>query len=166
MKEGKIMTLFRKIITLTLITLMAISGTGWAKVTDLPELEGWAGGPLFSQPLTAPSGNYGIWLKRSYVAQNRRNFDVILLSGTGSGDLYLPDTQIDTNDRPIGFGATYRTLSVEKYEALLEWYPHIGGALSVRLPEQTTLIVESKCLSEDELIAIMKKIITEVEKTL
>ncbi|MDD3707959.1 MAG: hypothetical protein PHR17_06765 [Aminobacterium sp.] len=157
------MKLFHKIVFFSLMLLLFSAKVSSAAIDTLPDLEGWTGEDLFSQQLEAPSGNYGIWRKRRYIAPGGRNFSLTVLSGSGSGDLYIPEKEVNTDDRPMGFGATYRTLSLGKYRALLESYPQVGKALSIRLPEHTTLSVESKSLEEEELFRVTQEILFQLE---
>ena len=103
------------------------------------------------QELSAPSGNYGTWHQRIFSDPSKRAVVVNLLSGEGPGELYVPPEPVSHDDRPIGFGATYETIEIEGLRGILEYYPYAGYALAVSLPESTTLCIESKALSKEQL---------------
>ena len=153
-------------ILLLFLSIFLFVGKGWALPSALPDLDGWTSGSLFSKELVDSSKSHGIWLQRTYLAPGGRRLEINLLSGPGAGDLYIPQKDVEKDDRPLGFGATYRSLTVGKYRALLEVYPHVGPALSVQLPQQTTLNLESKNLTEAELLDIAQHIISEIENDL
>ena len=79
---------------------------------------------------------------------------MILLTGPGPGELYIPPGNIDNNDRPIGFGAEYSTLEIEGLRAVFENYPYAGMAVSINIPGKGTLTIESRNLSRKAIIAL------------
>ncbi len=103
--------------------------------------------------------NLGWYIQQDIQSQPHKNAKVILLTGSGPGELYVPSGNINHNDRPIGFGAEYSTLEIEGLRAVFENYPYAGMAVSINIPEKGTLTIESRTLSRNAIIALAGKYI-------
>ena len=118
---------------------------------SLPEISGYTCGPLRSSPLSAPSGEFGNWLVRTYRGQGGRAFLATLISGPGAGPLVTPPGEITSNDLPVGFGSVYEAFSLGDRDAVLENIPGVGLSLAVSLGRSGSLTLESPSLGRKEL---------------
>jgi len=121
-------------------------------LSSISDIEGWKITERVLKEFNAPSGNYGSWemavMTRTGTTET---MTVHLFKGPGPGPLYIPSGDIKTDDRPLGFGATYETLVISGHRALLEVYPYIGKALAIDAGKERVLCIESTSLSQDEL---------------
>lgn len=128
-----------------LIMVYPSSGTGKEKI---PELEGWRITYGEERQFKIPKADLGYMLQQNIISSSRKSADIILMVGSGPGDLYVPDGNISGDDRPIGFGATYETTEISGFRSVIEDYPYIGISLSIQLPGTRTLIIESCNMSK------------------
>ena len=101
--------------------------------------------------------NLGWFIQQDILSQSHKNAKVILLTGPGPGELYIPSGNINNNDRPIGFGAEYSTLEIGGLRAVFENYPYAGMAVSINIPGKGTLTIESRTLSRKAIIALAEE---------
>ncbi len=131
---------------------------------SLPEaLPDWKSKTQDTVEFKTVSDDFGQWNNRVYTRVSQPGaVEAVLMEGSGPGTLMVPSGDIKTNDYPIGFGATYTTIKVDGHEAILEGESITGLALAVKLGEKRTLTLESKSLSQDELIEFAKKVINSI----
>jgi len=158
MKRRDLHTLVLALLVSLLLPLMTSSATGGENSSRIPDLEGWEPVEEMFKDLSAPSGHYGTWHHRTFRDPAGRRITVNLFSGAGPGELYVPPEPVSQDDRPIGFGATYRTIQLEGFSGILEYYPYMGYSLALSLPEMSTLCVESGSLSEVQVIRIASEL--------
>jgi hypothetical protein len=116
------------------------------------DIEGWEITERILKEFNAPSGKYGTWeIAVMTRIGTTETMTVHLFKGPGPGPFYIPSGDMKTDDRPIGFGATYETLVISGHRALLEVYPYIGKALAIKAGKEKVLCIESTSLSQDEL---------------
>ena len=135
----------------------------------LPETFGeWKAEAEYATPLKTASDDLGKWEDRLYVrTAPLARVEVLLMEGSGPGTLRVPpaaasdEGKTPLKDTPIGFGATYETLTVAGLDAILEHEDLTGYALAVKLDKNQTLTVESKSLSREELLNFAERIIAE-----
>lgn len=156
--------MFLKCVAVLLLSFCSILPNAQARdqLSRIPDMEGWKLKNEMFQEFSAPSGNYGTWHQRVFADPSERAVVVNLLSGEGPGKLYLPTGPVSHDDRPIGFGATYETIQIEGFQGILEYYPYAGYALAISLPEISTLCVESKALSKEQLFSFTQTLIRRI----
>jgi hypothetical protein len=118
---------------------------------QIPVIEGWKIITEEVRDLTIPDKDLGWFIQQVLRSQNNRTVKVMLLTGSGPGELYIPEGNISQDDRPLGFGATYETFEMEGFRGIIEYYPYIGTALSLKLSPEATFILESQSLDSSEL---------------
>ncbi|MDI9370295.1 MAG: hypothetical protein GX181_01935 [Synergistaceae bacterium] len=117
----------------------------------LPEIAGYSAGPTKAVPLEAPSGNFGEWLSRTYVNAFGGRIEATLMSGPGAGPLVSAPVGTRTDDRPIGFGATYEVFELDGMRSVFESSPDLGSSLAVAVDSDVVLTLESRSLGREEL---------------
>lgn len=122
-----------------------------AQAYTLPDIPGFLGGEIKNTPLSAPSGLFGEWLVRTYSTGGGRSMKASLLAGPGAGPLFTGQEGVKKNDRPLGFGSTYETFTLDGKKAVLEEVPSVGLSLALAMGENATLTLESPSLSRQDL---------------
>ena len=129
---------------------------------SLPEeLGNWRLSSEYVTDLTGPEnlGNVGKWTSASYVrSEPPAGIEVQLTEGPGTGELFVPEGMIFSDDGPIGFSSTYETLNVAGRRAVLERSDVTGQALAVAL-ETSTVTFEARGISREELLAFAESMI-------
>ncbi len=138
-------------IFIVLIALASLLGTAAFAAESLPEIPGYSAGAVGHTPLSAPSGDFGTWVSRTYRTEGGRLLEVTLMSGPGAGPLVTGPEGTKTDDRPVGFGATYEVFAIDGRRAVFETLPSVGAALVVAIDENVTLTLESSSLPRNEL---------------
>jgi hypothetical protein len=135
------------------------------KTAPLPDaLNEWRGSPTQTTNLTA-SEELGRWTSRTYnrtspIARVEAN----LMEGSGPGSLYVPEGEVVGDEGLLGFSSTYETLTVAGKPAILERGDTTGQALAVTLGKERTLTLETKSLSEKELLDFAAELIAALEE--
>lgn len=133
-----------------ILLVLLCGGSAFASVS-LPDIPGYTAGVLRSTPLSAPSGDFGVWLSRTYRSPGGRILEATLMSGPGAGPLVAGAEGSKTNDRPLGFGATYEVFSLDGKTAVYETIPSVGQSLAVAVDTNSTITLESASLGRKEL---------------
>ena len=133
-----------------LMFVIIFGGTAFASVS-LPDIPGFAAEAMHSTPLSAPSGNFGMWLYRTYRSERGGILEATLLSGPGAGSLVTGPKGTKTDDRPLGFGSTYEVFTLDGKTAVFETIPSVGRSLAVALEANSTLTLESSSLGREEM---------------
>lgn len=141
---------------LSLVLLPLLAGFAWA--LSLPDIPGYEANEARVTPLTAPSGNYGTWIARTYRGTARRTVLATLLSGPGTGTLRA-ERGARGDDFPLGFGSTYEVLELHGRPAVFEEIPTLGRSLAVAVGPDVTLTLESPSLSREELTELATRIL-------
>lgn len=128
----------------------------------LPLISGWEVTNEQIKELKTEKMHLGWYIEQDINSQVHQQVKVILLTGSGPGSLYIPEGNISNDDRPIGFGATYSTLEIMGLKGVLENYPYVGMALSIRISPQSTLTLESRTLSRKKLISLTTEYIKRI----
>ena len=136
---------------IALLLLAVFCGSGAFASASLPEIPGYSAENMKNTPLSAPSGDFGEWLSRTYRTAGGRTLEATLMSGPGAGPLVTGAEGTKTDDRPLGFGATYEVFALEGRRAVFETIPSIGLSLVVVVDTDVTLTLESSSLSREEL---------------
>lgn len=134
-----------------LILLVLLCGAAAFASVSLPDIPGYTAGAVRNTPLTAPSGDFGVWLSRTYRTAGGRTLEATLMSGPGAGPLVAGAEGLKTDDRPLGFGATYEVFSLDGKTAVYETIPSVGQSLAVAVEANGTLTLESASLGREEL---------------
>lgn len=127
----------------------------------LPDvLDEWDATTIITTELTTTSEDFGYWQNRIYkrfapIAQ----IEVNLMDGAGPGTLYVPSGTVSHTDAPLGFSSGFRTLEVGGRKAILESGEVTGMALAIRFDTNQTLTLESKSISESELLNFAERLI-------
>ena len=140
------------------VVICFFTGAAFA-LASLPDIPGYSAGAVRSVSLDAPSGNFGIWLSRTYTTTGGRILEATLLSGPGAGPLVSGPVGTRTDDRPIGFGSTYEVFVLDVRRAVFEQIPNVGSSLVVEVDEDVTLTLESSSLLREELEEAARRII-------
>lgn len=136
---------------IALILLTALLGAAAYATESLPEIPGYSSGAARNTPLSAPSGEFGTWVSRIYRTESGRLMEATLMSGPGAGSLVTGPEGTKTDDRPVGFGATYEVFTLDGRRAVFETLPWVGSALVVAVESNVTLTLESSSLPREEL---------------
>jgi hypothetical protein len=81
------------------------------------------------------------------------------MEGPGSGQLFVPEGRIFSDDGPIGFLSTYETLTVAGRRAVLERSDVTGQALAVAMGTRRTVTFETRGISREELLNFAERMI-------
>lgn len=120
----------------------------------------WRGTPVLTTALRTTSEDFGLWQNRTYErSAPAASIEVNLTDGPGAGTLRVPEEEAARSDAPLGFASTYRTLDVAERRAILERGEVTGIALAVRCAENRTLTLESKSVSEPELLDFANRLV-------
>lgn len=123
---------------------------------EIPDIKGWKIITEEARDLAIPDKDLGWFIEQEIRSENHRTVKVMLLTGSGPGELYIPDGNIRQDDRPVGFGATYETFEMEGFRGIIEYYPYIGTAISLKISSEATFILESKSLNSSELKELLR----------
>jgi hypothetical protein len=140
-------------------------GVTMTEAAPLPDaLNEWRGSQTQTTNLTA-SEDLGRWTSRTYnrtspIARVEAN----LMEGPGPGSLYVPEGEVVGDEGLLGFSSTYETLTVAGKRAILEQGDTTGQALAVTLGKERTLTLETKGLSEKELLDFAAELIAALEE--
>lgn len=130
--------------------------------SNLPDIEGWQTIEENIVDFDTPSGNYGSWERKIIIEKASGNkIEIHLFTGQGPGPMYIPRGKIRTDDRPVGFGATYETIKIGGFRAIIESYPYIGLALAISLGPERTLCMESRNIPREQIIAKAEMLLKE-----
>ena len=177
-----------KLISFALFALLAATCTvsAFANIADiseeklLPKIEEWQNGELKITKLDAVSGYKGIWLEREYKNSGGRVFLVTRMDGDGVKGWKLNQEITDeTNDGPIGSGATYRIVKIYAkkhnsysdfssqnkstvYTGALSIHPLTGVSIVTSLNKKTTITIETRNATESECIKALTTIIESI----
>ncbi|MDR1379282.1 MAG: hypothetical protein LBJ36_09580 [Synergistaceae bacterium] len=144
---------------------LVILGVGRvAEAVPLPDvLDEWHSSQAQTTHLTT-SEELGRWTNRVYTRTTPiAGVEVNLMEGSGPGTLYVPEGEVTGNEGLLGFSSTYKTLTVAGKRAVLECGDVTGQALAVSLDKERTLTLETKSLSEKELLDFAVKLIAALE---
>ncbi len=134
-----------------LILFVLLCGGPALAAVSLPDIPGYTAEAMRSTPLSAPSGDFGVWLSRTYRSEGRRLLVATLMSGPGAGPLVTGPEGTKTDDRPLGFGSTYEVFSLGGKPAVYETIPSVGVSLAVAVDANSTLTLESSSLGREAL---------------
>lgn len=156
------MTSIRRQLFILLLVLTFSLFTGPIPVSagshpKIPVIEGWKVVTEETRDLAIPDKDLGCFIQQKIRSQNNRIVQVMLLTGSGPGELYIPEGNISQDDRPLGLGATYETFDMEGFRGIIEYYPYIGTALSLKISSEATFILESKSLNSSELKELLRQ---------
>jgi hypothetical protein len=152
--------------SVTCLALISISSPA-CEAIDLPDIPGWTAPPATILPIDPASKDKGAWIRRRYEATSPvRHIDVHLLTGSGpnsakagTDSVDATGTQYSRSDFPVGFGATYDRTRILELEAVVEDYPYVGVALSLRVSGNETLVLESAGVTSADLIRFAGEIL-------
>ena len=85
--------------------------------------------------------------------------DVILSEGTGSGNLYVPESP-NTEKGIMPSDSGFEILTVSGHQAILESHSFMPLALSVKAGDNVTLTLESSLMGKDELLKAAEVILS------
>lgn len=124
-----------------------------AQDISLPDtVEGFYTFPLRSVSIDTVSGKQGVWQSRNYRLASGTLIKCQLIRGAAAKNWYLGSAETEQTDGLMGAGATYRTLNVLQFPALIETHPSLGVALAVKISNDLVLSIESDLGSSSELI--------------
>ena len=152
-----------RLITILLVSIMVVSCipiVAQAQNVTLPDaVEGFYTFPLRTVSIDTVSGKQGVWQSRNYRLQSGTLIKCQLIRGAAAKNWYLGSTESEQTDGVMGAGATYRTLQVLQFPALVESHPSLGVALAVKVSNDLVLSIESDLGSEAELIDSATKLL-------
>ncbi|MDR2528750.1 MAG: hypothetical protein LBD04_07025 [Synergistaceae bacterium] len=132
-----------------------------AHTADLPEKVGeWRGMPaqVTEFTLTKDNENVGRWENRVYTrAAPIASVEANLMKGSGPGTLFVHEEGNEFTPPP------YEVLNIAGKRAILEYEEATGQALAVALGKDSTLTLESKSLSREELLSFARNLIAILE---
>ncbi|MDR3231806.1 MAG: hypothetical protein LBT65_10230 [Synergistaceae bacterium] len=136
-----------------------------AAAAPLPDvMDEWDATPIAVTRFETTSRDLGQWQNRTYTrSAPRASIEVDLMEGSGPGSLRVPEGDISRNDAPLGFSSTYRTLSLAGRRAILERGDVTGQALAVAFDKNRTLTIETKSVSEEELLDFAVRLMTALD---
>lgn len=137
-----------------------------AQAAPLPDvLDEWHAAPTATTELRAASEDLGRWRNRIYArAAPIARIEVNFMEGSGPGTLRVPEVRALQNDAPLGFVSTYRTLNISGKRAILERGEVTGQALAVAFDKNRTLTIETRSVSEEELLHFAERLIHALEQ--
>lgn len=144
-----------------LAAAIAALAASQAFAAALPEVEGWACGPLRETQLDAVSGHQGQWLEREYRTANGVKFLAVWMEGAGP-KLWKPVTEVGEGGETSG-GESAEKISVAGRGAMLESRPVLGLSLVVKLGKDGVLTLESQSADMDELTRAAETLIEQME---
>ena len=145
---------------------------GGAHAADLPTKVGeWRGTPprVTEFTLTKNSENVGTWKNCVYTrAAPVASVEANLMEGAGPGTLFVPESggPQEPANGPLGPPPAYEVLNIAGKHAILESGEATGQALAVALGKDSTLTLETKNLSREELLSFARELITILEEYL
>ena len=159
-----------KPLTIKCLFLIALLSSGFvfgfpAQAAPLPDvLDEWTSTPIMTTELNTASEDLGLWQNRIYTRTAPiASVEINLMEGAGTGTLWIPEGDVARNDAPLGFSSLYRTLNITGKRAILERGEVTGQALSIKLDRYRTLTLESKSLSEEELLDFAARLIAALQ---
>jgi len=136
-----------------------------AEAAPLPDvLDEWYATPVAVTRFETASRDLGQWQSRTYIrSAPGASIEVDLMEGSGPGSLRFPEGDVSRDDAPLGFSSTYRTLSLAGRRAILERGDVTGQALAVAFDKNRTLTIETKSVSEEELLDFAARLTVALE---
>ncbi|MDR1873874.1 MAG: hypothetical protein LBQ90_02510 [Synergistaceae bacterium] len=139
-----------------------------SEAAPLPDMLGeWRATPLAVTGFETASRDLGQWQSRVYIrSAPPASIGVELMEGSGPGSLRVPGGAkgtVSQSDAPLGFASTYRTLNISGKSAILERGEVTGQALAIAFDRNRTLTVETKSVSEEELLDFAARLTTALE---
>lgn len=137
-----------------------------AQAAPLPDaLDEWHATPTATTRFQTASEDLGRWQSRTYTRTAPiAKIEVDLMEGPGPGTLRVPESSATKNDAPLGFVSTYKTLNVSGKRAILEREEVMGQALAVAFDRDRTLTIETRSVSEEELLNFAERLIHALEQ--
>lgn len=127
------------------ITLATSPGSAEKTPYPLPDITGWNLGDRVSMELETPSEELGCRVEGIYKRRtDNHSVFVVLVKGPGTLWQGLPEGEINTDDGPIGSGATFSTLKIGGRKAVIECHPLTGRVLVVEVSPDFTLTFETR----------------------
>ena len=156
----------KKLYAPIVITLLLILVPSSVQAAPLPDvLDEWHATPMETTRFRTTSEDLGLWQNRIYTRTAPiASIEVDLMEGTGPGTLRVPENKVEKNDAPLGFVSTYRTLNISGKRAILERGEVTGQALAVAFDKNRTLTIETKSVSEEELLNFAERLIHALEQ--
>jgi hypothetical protein len=158
MKNFRVMPLY----SLMLALLICAGSVFSAQAAPLPDALGeWIATPAAVTLFETASGDFGQWENRVYIrSAPPAGIEANLMEGSGPGTLWVPGGSV-SGDAP-GFAA-YRTLNISGKSAILERGEVTGQALAIAFGTNRTLTLETKSVSEEELINFATRLTVALE---
>ena len=126
------------------------------------QISGWELKSEFVTPLIpdANSEDLGRVVYKTYERESPRAvLEIILTEGTGTGNLYVPES-VDAS-KGLMPADGYEILEIEGHRAVLESPEFLPMALAINAGENLIINLESPSLSREELIETAKEILKE-----
>ena len=143
-----------------LAAAIAALAASQAFAAALPEVEGWACGPLRETQLDAVSGHQGTVERCVYRTANGVKFLAVWMEGAGP-KLWKPVTEVGEGGETSG-GESAEKISVAGRGAMLESRPVLGLSLVVKLGKDGVLTLESQSADRDELTRAAETLIEQM----
>ena len=149
----------RKIILVLVLAFFCFSSAAYGFEIQIP---GWELKSEFVTPLIpdANSEDLGRVVYKTYERESPRAvLEIILTEGTGTGNLYVPES-VDAS-KGLMPADGYEILEIEGHRAVLESPEFLPMALAINAGQNLIINLESPSLSREELIETAKEILKE-----
>ena len=152
----------RKIILIPVLVLAFFCFSSAAFADTEIQIPGWELKSEFVTPLIpdANSEDLGRVVYKTYERESPRAvLEIILTEGTGTGNLYVPES-VDAS-KGLMPADGYEILEIEGHRAVLESPEFLPMALAINAGQNLIINLESPSLSREELIETAKEILKE-----
>lgn len=145
------------------IILLVFIGQSCLASNILPEITGWSLTALKFQDLLSSKGKQGNLTEYMYTRESdNRSVKALILTGTAFGGQKNKPIEMQGDEGPIGNGSTYQIKKIGNLYGVIETVPYVGVALSMRISQDITVILEAPKNAIEDMESIALEIVKDL----